>query len=739
LEFQSYLDSFSTNEEIVGTRLSERIAAIKRQISKRERTVLHSLLEIANDDKVRTLNSEQQADYLRQVTNSKLGRRLAKIASKNESGLDFETTIKKEVEKMKENLSEIIDEKDEDLLCFYSQCSTKDSIVETIRELSGNLLEEMGAIDLLQLIGVTGIAYGTFSGTGEGHQFGDFPDPWLYKVPKLFYGCYLSQTSLQASYVQGKGESLKVPGRHGEIIIGVIPLVSNQKVFNFLKKYAPQLLELQAGISMRRVLAFVPETSISLIASATWRNLHDLVSVENNPEKSIQLETFLKLRTTLYIHHRTGSMKEHTNDLLRENPFPFFTGDRNISSIIKSIVPLLTNIDPKTLSSEKYAKILRAITSFEAYHSLRKRIHYQFREHTSAEIPTLESEWRRNQLLQLLGIDFDRKGLSVGETLSKDLENPKHCEDYALNEKIVEKNSFIFKETLGLLSLVPLIWSNLDNQTELAKIKEPSDQVIQERFGLKCSLFKYKLLVLTESLLSHEQSCRIKIDPQDTLVRSFLFPDATTDEEVDKFLRGVTQNFYKKDYEERLQQKNAKAFKVMSDKLVSSLVSSETIQEFEELLKNGLTYAEGSKKVQISDRSELAFLDLENRLQSEQLQVPERVKKMWYIVLGKNLSGEDVWCNGNSMRGSSLENYKKYFINFGQQELWDKLCTYKKSTHTYRDSSNRHGHGNEKPSYWALGFETLVDYRLYLSEKDWEDYKTIHHSCCGIKIKQKHS
>ena len=61
--------------------------------------------KIKNDDRLRDFNSQQTADYLRSVDDTKLGKSLAKRAAN--SGLDFTEQIKEEIKNMKENISEL--------------------------------------------------------------------------------------------------------------------------------------------------------------------------------------------------------------------------------------------------------------------------------------------------------------------------------------------------------------------------------------------------------------------------------------------------------------------------------------------------------------------------------------------------------------------------------------------------------------------------------------------------------
>jgi len=67
--------------------------------------------------------------------------------------------------------------------------------------------------------------------------------------------------------------------------------------------------------------------------------------------------------------------------------------------------------------------------------------------------------------------------------------------------------------------------------------------------------------------------------------------------------------------------------------------------------------------------------------------------------------------------------------------MWQEIVAYYKKhrKHKYRDyKENRHGHSNEKPSFWALGYQTLEIMVDNITEEEWKEYKEIHYDCCGI-------
>ena len=60
---------------------------------------------------------------------------------------------------------------------------------------------------------------------------------------------------------------------------------------------------------------------------------------------------------------------------------------------------------------------------------------------------------------------------------------------------------------------------------------------------------------------------------------------------------------------------------------------------------------------------------------------------------------------------------------------------YKESCYVYRGRKpNRHGHGNDKPSFWAMGYQTLQEMIDNITDDEWTAYRKIHNNCCGTNI-----
>ena len=127
-EFEDTLDKVNQEELVLKDgKMNSRIQYIKKLIQQRKGLISNQMEAIKNDQKLNELNSQQKADYLRNVDNTKLGKNLAKRAF--DSGLDFTEEIKQQIQEMKNHIKEIANLDDSnDPTSFYSTSSTLEGI-----------------------------------------------------------------------------------------------------------------------------------------------------------------------------------------------------------------------------------------------------------------------------------------------------------------------------------------------------------------------------------------------------------------------------------------------------------------------------------------------------------------------------------------------------------------------------------------------------------------------------------
>jgi hypothetical protein len=120
------------------------------------------------------------------------------------------------------------------------------------------------------------------------------------------------------------------------------------------------------------------------------------------------------------------------------------------------------------------------------------------------------------------------------------------------------------------------------------------------------------------------------------------------------------------------------------------------------------------------------------------MNVTDRFEKLSVLILGidpRSPNKDPVWNNGNVLLGTGFSPFIKIFTEAGKVAEWDALLQEYRSRglHIYRDAPNRHGHSNVRPSYWAMGFQTIEMMISVVSKEEWEEYKKAHVKCCGLK------
>ena len=155
--------------------------------------------------------------------------------------------------------------------------------------------------------------------------------------------------------------------------------------------------------------------------------------------------------------------------------------------------------------------------------------------------------------------------------------------------------------------------------------------------------------------------------------------------------------------------------------------NSLNLDEFKNLFINGVT--RGIFNHKITDPSSKGVFDLKTKLLSDE-DFPLKIKKIIAFMTG-TLDGEKIWNKGEAYRPCFPE-FKQYFNKIGKKEVYDGIIKRCHALHIYRELPNRQGHSNEKPSYWAFGYDSLAEYFNASSESQVEQYKTVHYNCCGV-------
>ena len=691
-KFEECLDSIEEDITLKDGKISSRIIYLQKLINKRKGLVSNQMDKIKNESRLAEFNSQQKADYLRSVDNTKLGKNLAKRAVNSGDLLDI---VIHEIEEISEHIDELNKINNSSLpTSFYSTFTT----IDTLKELSKNVKEpffkELEVTDILKLFNIVGVACNG--------NIGEYPDPSVYIVKNIYPGCYISMADIATSEEFSKGKQhLVVPGTKEEIN-NCIPIFQDEKIYNCLKN-APKILELLAGIGMRRVLAEIPLTFESLILSGLWK----MISVLKMKKSEINIKCFFDICNTMkYVcgkkyNNVIDIIKKQLND--KNNKNGLYINNYGLFQMLPVLYFCAKN---NTFTKEQLQKIFRAILRFEVYKIIRTKIR-------KAE---KKDEFIKENLNKVLGIDFEKYGTKLPELFQKKID-PEFHDEYHMNKETIKE----YLKSIGWTELIPYSYILFSND-DIRNVQEYKLQEVKEEFGINYDFDKFIMFNIVQSFVFKE---KIDRDNDDEKVMKIL--DSNDENEVDKFLKEKVKFIYASEYNKENQKQIKKQFDIISSELIDKITSTKDLSEFNKLMREGIT--KGYLTHKISTDSTKGYIDLKKKILDDKIDIPLRYEKLKAILSGKDEKGQDLWNNGNPIR-TGRKDYLK-FIQKNKPEMWEEFSKISLQ-HKYREKMNRQGHSNSKKSYWAIGYETLQDFYELSKEKDIEAYKKLHNNCCGL-------
>lgn len=687
--------------------LRARLAHLKSSITRRKKSFVMRMSQIANDDKISQLNSAQQADYLRTIdTNSKNARGLARRAVTQ--GLDFDEILRKEIRNLSEHIDELNDiDDDNHLASFYSQDTTLGGIRTVCQLVRDNLIDDVNANDILRMVNFVGIPC---SG-----PIGEYPDPMTWRVNELFLGCYVSLSDVLTAYLQSQQQPLRTPATN-KIITNVIPIFEDKRIARFLQKYAPSLLEYTCSIGMRRLIADVPMTGGYTICAAIWKLVEDL----NTNKSELYLRTFEQLVQTYEMV--VGNYFKHILPYLKrqDSEYSYFIANNGTTNMISPLISLYRENDSRKLTF--IPNILRALYTYEIWQGIRKQ--YKNRDDSDQIV--------QKMLEKLIGLDFERYKTPVQPLFEPEpaltdihFHDRIHLNEDYLNE-LLQTVSYV-----DYVTLLPTYLSAVVNQ-QMETLKTSSslnDEFICQALNINYDLKQFRLYNVIQALLYPSKASRVDSE-NDRMKMIDLVDERAAKQMIQNYIRKRFENQYASD----LAVKNRSERTELASNLVQSIIQSKTHDEMIGLMRDGIT--RGKHQFSIVNSSSLGFVDLKTKLLDINEQILRRLDIIKVLLLGRDYKNDDehVWNNGNVLFTPDLRDFEKIFLHYGYENEWEKIKNeyMKRNLHVYRDGFNRHGHGNTKPSYWAFGYMTLQLYKENISEEDFREYCRIHHDCCGV-------
>ncbi|ORX59952.1 hypothetical protein BCR36DRAFT_579404 [Piromyces finnis] len=712
-EFEQYLINNSmqgdSNDYIL---IKDRIHYLKRRIRKQEFSIFGMMKEIQNNDKVSQLNSKQLADFLRNVEVNKDGKSLSRRGM-NE-GIDFDEEARKEVLAMAEHLDEIKDIDDsEHSVSFYSTYTTLEGI-KSVCELADDkdALEAFTAIDIIKLLNIVGIGCDGF--------IGNYTDPMIYRLNDIYLGCYISLSDVLTASEFSNGENNLVDFNTRKIITNVIPVFDDQRIHQFLLKYAPKLLEYTASIGMRRVLVEVPYTYEFSIESGILK-ICQMFSENHRSEAVINLFSQLIENYQVaskghynYVNNLINKQIEGYQSDEEQSKYYIYLDDNSVECMTNVFINIIKNNQMEILP-----KILRHLFCHEIHRVVNKMIKKNQDIQNYAHI-TLKS---------LLGIDYEKNGTPLPKMFDQN-NIPEFFDEYTVNYDIVNE-IFSYAKNVMMIPFIPYYIQAIlqeDKIEGINKISECNEENVKSLLDIHYNFEEFKVFSIVQALLCIKNESRM-----DTSNQRMIIIDTENYEESNEMVKKYIRTRYRMDYESRLNEQLKKEASILEDELVIKMLTSESLEEFKEGFKNGIS--RGNSTVKIENIYSAGFLKLINELNSNYKteNYPLLFDKTSIILLGRDEDDQVVWNNGNVCRKSNK--ILKNILKESDSERWEEVeKIYKKhNIHIYRSyGMNRHGHDNGKPSYWALGYKTLEDMFNSVPQEEIDKYKSIHTYCCGL-------
>lgn len=692
-------------------RLRARLDYFRQKIVKSQRSVAQRMSELASDERVAQFNSAQSAEYLRTVTNTRNARGLVRRA--NTAGTDFNTKAREEVRAMAAHLDHLKDVDDsKHQVSFYSQGTTLEGIRTVCDLVTQNLLDDVDAPEIVQLLNIVGVACQA--------PIGEFPDPITWRVTQMHPGCYVSLSDVLI--VEMNKEVLKTPGTSAPIV-NVIPMFEDARIQRFLQKHAPSLLQYTCGIGMRRMLADIPMTYEYTIVAGIWQMVPQL----NLDKSTLAVQTWVALIQTF--QRATGNYFQYNVADVGAPTDPtrsyFISGD----GVTKMVSPLLTLLGDEHKRAYIPA-ILRALYTYETWQALR-------RGYKNAPNP---GEAAQEQLHRLIGLNMERDKTAVRPLFEPEPQDPHFHDQYEIVDDEFRKN---LKEMwyINALTLLPaylevarqvLVDPQYDAVQAMRSVPELSSQTARDALQLVGELDEFQFFNMVQALQYTTTAQRL-----DKENKRMLMTDVGLVDRAQTELRAYVRAQFKQQYDADCAYKAKQEQEVLCTELVQSLVSSTTLAEYVQLLQQGVT--RGGRTCQLVNRSSAGFVELQASLFDVTRAVPLRPKKLEVLLLGRDLQQQDVvvWNGGNVVMGVNMLQYAQvYRAGGGTEEGWAGVRDFYKRNYriTYRDGQpNRHSHSNNKVSFYALGYNTLEEYRAAVSSSEWHDYLSEHPDCCGTK------
>jgi len=268
-----------------------------------------------------------------------------------------------------------------------------------------------------------------------------------------------------------------------------------------------------------------------------------------------------------------------------------YIGNNGITNMISPILMYLKKNKNKE-TDELMKRIVRATYQFEVYQYTKKNIKIQ---------KTNDPEnYIKKVLIDLLKIDLEKDKVIIPDLFEEVTKEPVFSDKFEINE---EKFNEIMNKIWwsDYILVTPLFLKASLSKDPVAEFKNIeinniTEEIIQERLGINYNSKLFKLFCIVQAYLQYEQADRI-----DTENKKMKIIDLGLKNKAEKYVKEFIQSLFREKYEIELKEREKKEKSILSQLLVEKLISAKNIQEFNDLLKNGIK--KGVKEYKLIDHT----------------------------------------------------------------------------------------------------------------------------------------
>lgn len=638
-----------------------RIAQIKL-IRKKQNTIINDIKQLINTNNVDKLNSQQQADFLRKIDHdTKSGRRLAARSMENSD--DILTTFQTNTTKWLNTPDEV--NREADITSFYN-LSTNFDIKISLKQELGNEIDILNLEDLLRVVGQVGICF-------KAH-IGNFPDPWQFRVNKV-YNVFLAQHDLYEALLIAK-KPLTVPGSGSkdDIITGVDVVYDNTNM-EYLKNR--EINKIHCSIAMRSTAVIIPNDDIALKIAVIFKQI-DQVMKEPLEISVNNLLLNIKSLQVLAKNPLNICKEEVINGLKLPNMAAYFTGDLDISSINK-LLALVFVYNKNDFDMQKFA---RTLLSLEAYHHIRSK----------------QIENKGQKIIEIFDIKMthERRRMcnSPGEQEPEDADLKPFYDLYNEND-IIAKTNELYPNYDQIVNFMKFLHAYFgvgtdSNNSLLENIKKCQILNFNDIFGIDYNIELLITANVIQALNFPELKYRV-----DTEKRIVLLPELNNLIVTTEYLKSVIRNEYINDYANQLAAKKQIEKEQATKIEINKLIEEPELDVFIEKLNEYIGQRDSPKYAQLVTEMLTQGFNC----------IPYLKDKIWIMALCRKPYDDDViWGRGNVCPKLEMIEFKKmWHLNDMSDITWAEFEKAQDNFswggyHGYRENrANRHGHANVCP------------------------------------------